>query len=139
VSYQLQTPFITAAGKKTETENVELTLVLSDGTRGMAEASSSIAMPHQSQANMIRVLKELIPDIREKSIEDYRELVALVWRRCPLFPTAAAAMECALLDAYTRTQKIPLSTFLGGKEAPVETDLTLSVAEPKALVGMTKK
>lgn len=139
VSYKLLQPFVTAAGRKTETENVEVILSLSDGTQGLGEASSSIAMPTQSQDNMMRVLKELIPELRERSIGDFRDLIALVWRRCGLFPTAAAAMECALLDAYTRTQKTPLYAFLGDQTISVETDLTLSVADPKALSAMTKK
>ncbi len=133
VSFKLKNPFVTAAGKKAETHNVQITLILADGTRGMSEASSSIAMPNESQENMIRALKSMIPELRGKSIENYRELVATSWRLQSLHPTAAAAMECAILDAYTRTLDQPLSDFLGGKNAVIETDLTLSLLPPKEL------
>src|ERR1051325_5692358 len=99
VSFPLHQPFITAAGKKTQTHNVQVTVQLSDGTQGIAEASSSIAMPNESQSTMERVLKELIPEIREKNIRDYRSLIQACWRQQPYHPTAVAALECALLDA----------------------------------------
>jgi L-alanine-DL-glutamate epimerase-like enolase superfamily enzyme len=100
----------------------------------VAEASSSIAMPNESQENMIRGLKSLIPELHGKPIENYRELVATAWRLQALHPTAAAAVECAILDAYTRTLGQPLADFLGGKSDAVETDLTLSLAPPKELI-----
>src|ERR1035437_3324192 len=126
VTFKLKTPFVTAAGQKTETHNVQITLTLSDGTRGLAEASSSIAMTTESQDNLIRGLKSLIPELHGRPIENYRELVASAWRLQSFHPTAAAAMECAILDAYTRTLGQPLAEFLGGKSGVVETDLTLS-------------
>jgi L-alanine-DL-glutamate epimerase-like enolase superfamily enzyme len=133
VSFKLKTPFVTAAGRKTRTDNVQITLRLSDGTRGLAEASSSLAMRTESQENMTRVLKEMVPELRGKPIDDYRALVALAWRLQPFHPTAAAAMECAILDAYTRTRGQSLADFFGQKAHTVESDLTLSVASPDAL------
>jgi len=133
VSFRLKNPFVTAAGRKNTTENVQITIHLSDGTRGVAEASSSIAMPGESQRNMIEALKDMVPELRGKSIDHYKELVELCWRLQHYHPTAAAAMECAILDAYTRTRRQPLTKFLGGKLSQVETDFTLSVATPDIL------
>ena len=138
VSFKFKNPFVTAGGRKTETHNVQVTLTLSDGTRGLAEASSSIAMPNESQENMIRGLRSLIPELHGKPIENYRELVATAWRLQALHPTAAAAMECAVLDAYTRTLDQSLADFLGGKSAVIETDLTLSLATPKELMKLAR-
>jgi len=138
VSFKLKNPFITAGGSKTETHNVQIALTLSDGTRGLAEASSSIAMPGETQEAMIRELKGLIPELRGKPIENYREHVAASWRLQALHPTAAAAMECAILDAYTRALDQPLSEFLGGQTTSVETDLTLSLAPPAELFKAAK-
>jgi len=133
VSFKLKNPFITAGGRKTETRNVLIAVTLSSGLRGLAEASSSIAMPNESQENMIRGLKGVIPELRGKPIENYRELVATVWRLQSFHPTAAAAMECAILDAYTRTLDQPLANFLGRERVTIETDLTLSLLPPKEL------
>ncbi len=137
VSYQLAQPFVTAAGRKTETHNVEIRLTLTDGTRGIGEASSSIAMPSESQSAMKRALQETVADLRGRPIDDYRTLIATLWRQQPYHPTAIAAMECALFDAYTRVKGKSLASFLGGKQTTVETDLTISVGSPasQALVA----
>ncbi len=139
VSFKLKNPFVTAGGRKTETHNVQITIHLADGTRGMSEASSSIAMPNESQENMVKALRSMIPELRGKPIENYRELVATAWRLQSLHPTAAAAMECAILDAYTRTLDQSLMDFLGGKGAQIETDLTLSLVSPKELFKLAKR
>ena len=139
VSFKLLNPFITAGGRKTETHNVRITLTLSNGMRGLAEASSSIAMPTEGQENMLRGLKSLIPELYGKPVENYRDLVAAAWRLQSFHPTAAAAMECAILDAYTRTLHQSLASFLGGKIAAVETDLTLSIATPQELAHQARR
>src|SRR5688572_8406033 len=82
----------------------------------VAEASSSIAMPGETQANMQHALKSLVPEVREKDIRDYRTLIQTCWRKQPYHPTAVAALESALLDAYTRTTGQPLYKFFGGKK-----------------------
>src|SRR5258708_3521471 len=138
VSFKLREPFVTAAGRKTRTLNVQVAVLLSDGTQGLAEASSSIAMPNETQANMERGMKELAPEIREKDIHDYRSLIQTCWQRQPYHPTAVAALESAILDAYTRVKGQALYQFLGGKKTSVESDLTLSVATPAKLYQSAK-
>jgi L-alanine-DL-glutamate epimerase-like enolase superfamily enzyme len=138
VSFKLKNPFVTAGGRKTETHNVQIGLTLSNGMRGLSEASSSIAMPTESQENMVRALKSMIPELRGRPIEDYRNLIAAAWRLQSLHPTAAAAMESAILDAYTRTMGQSLSDFLGGKTESIETDLTLSLTSPNELVKLAR-
>ena len=133
VTYRLHQPFITAAGKKDQTYNVQVTIQLSDGTVGRGEASSSIAMPQESQNTMERVLKTLVHEVREKDIADYRPVIQACWRLQPYHPTAVAALECALLDAYTRTEGKALYQFFGGQKTSVESDLTLSVGTPDRL------
>jgi L-alanine-DL-glutamate epimerase-like enolase superfamily enzyme len=96
-------------------------------------------MPGESQANMARVLKEMAPELRGKNIEEYRALVALCWRLQAFHPTAAAGMECALLDAYARHKKQSLAKFFGGKGRAVETDLTLSVDAPDRMAAAAKE
>jgi len=133
VTFHLREPFVTAAGRKTLTHNVQVTVGLSNGVLGRGEASSSIALPGESQNAMERVLKTLIPELREKDIADYRSLIQTCWRLHPYHPTAVAAMECALLDAYTRCKGQALYRFFGGRKTSVVSDLTLSVGTPDRL------
>jgi len=138
VSFPFKTVFATAAGHKQRTHNLQIILTLSDGTMGKAEASSSIALASESQGNMRRILSELIPELRAKSLADYKALVSTIWRVSRYHPTAAAAMECALLDAVARTKKQPLAAFLGSSNVSIETDLTLSVGEPAVMATLAK-
>lgn len=138
VSFPLKVPFVTAAGEKTETHNVQVTVKLDDGTRGVSEASSSIAMRTESQDNLIHALQRLAPELRGLPIENYREMISTTWRLQAYHPTAAAAMEGAILDAYTRTLRQPMAKYFGGKLDTVESDLTLSIAEPAVLARRAK-
>ena len=138
ISFRLNAPFITAQGQKAETHNMLVTIVLTDGTVGYGEGSSSIAMPQETADAMQRVIRELIPELRAKPIDDYRELLQTCWRRQMFHPTAVAALECAVLDAYTRSHKQPLYKFLGGVKTEVQTDLTISVGEPNVVYRHAK-
>lgn len=134
VSFNLLEPFVTAAGQKSRTDNVQIRISLADGTPGVAEASSSIAMRSESQETMLRVLRELVPDLRGKDIAEVQSLIELCWRQKPFHPTAVAAMECALLDAFTRSKRKSLAGWFGGKSRTIESDLTLSVASPEKVL-----
>ena len=139
VSFPLKKPFVTAQGRKTETHNIQITVRLSDGTLGKAEASSSIAMASESQENLRHALQDMIPDLRGEPIADYKALSAHAWATAPLHPTAAAAMECALFDAAARHKKVPLARFIGAKPQSIETDITLSIAPPAELARSTRE
>jgi L-Ala-D/L-Glu epimerase len=138
VSFPFKTVFATAAGHKQRTDNIQIFLKLSDGTIGKAEASSSIALARESQSNMRRILMELIPELRGKSLDDYKTLVATIWRVSRFHPTAAAAMECALLDAVARTRRQSLAALLGTHNVSIETDLTLSVGAPGVMAAQAR-
>jgi L-alanine-DL-glutamate epimerase-like enolase superfamily enzyme len=133
VSFRLRRPFITAAGRKSETHNVQVWLHLENGLRGFGEASSSLALAGESPVVLERALRRAAAALCGRDIRDYRALTRDSWRLEPGHPTAAAAVECALFDAYARFKGRPLYRFLGGRRTFVETDLTLSVGEPETL------
>ena len=113
VSFKLKNPFITAGGRKTETHNVQ---IAADAVRRHARAGGSFLVDRHAERIPGKYdpgLKSIIPELHGKPIENYRELVATAWRLQSFHPTAAAAMECAILDAYTRTLDQPLANFLG--------------------------
>lgn len=139
VRFPLIRPFVTAQGRKTETHNLRINVTLSDGTVGWGEASSSIAMPNATPANMERAIREIAPEIRERPIANYREVIRTCWRLQPFHPTAVAALESAVLDAWTRVSRQPLYCFLGGSQTTVESDYTLSIGQPQALYQLAKR
>jgi len=135
--------FVTALGSKRVSRNLRVVIRLEDGTAGRGEASASLAWPDQTQAAMKKVLAPLACGLAGIPIAHYRRLSARAWEEAGRYPPAAAALECALLDAYTRSRGIPLWKWFGGKRRSVITALTISAWPParaaRAAGGAAKK
>jgi L-alanine-DL-glutamate epimerase-like enolase superfamily enzyme len=122
----LKRPFVTALGRKTSTCNVGFTLTLRDGTRGYGEASASLALAHLKPRRLAAVLAGLGRRVIGKDAAAVRPLVEEAWKRHAHESPAAAAFECALLDAWTRSQGLSLASWFGGVSREIESDITLS-------------
>ena len=122
----LRNPFVTALGSKSETTNAAIRLRLSGGAQGYGEASSSIVMKRLSPAALARALEGLIERLRGRDARELEPLAADIWRLCPHAPAAAAAFECAALDAMLGAQGIGMAEWFGGAQDSIETDLTIS-------------
>ena len=120
----MRQPFVTARGSKTVSHNLRVVVHLEDGTQGRGEASESLAWEHEKRPNFIRAL--LGVELAGEKIGDYRRLSEKIWKVAGRHPAAAAALECALLDAYTRSRGISLWKWFGGKRRSVATSLTIS-------------
>jgi L-alanine-DL-glutamate epimerase-like enolase superfamily enzyme len=123
---RLKRPFVTALGRKTSTCNVGFTLTLRDGTRGYGEASASLALAHLRPQRLARILAGLGRLARGRDAASPRPLVEEAWRRHGEAGPAVAAFECALLDAWTRSQGLSLAAWFGGRLRELESDITLS-------------
>ena len=126
----LRLPFVTALGQKSTSHNLSITVQLSDGSIGCGEASESLAMPSQTQASMAKALKRIHLNLIGKSVANLKQLKRLcrqAWELEPDFPTAVAALECALFDAFCRNQRQSLWRFFGAKKRSLRTSYTISV------------
>jgi len=128
----MRQPFVTAHGRKNVSRNLQVAVRLSDGTTGGGEASASLAWPDQNQEAMRRALQQIAPLLIGAEIRRFRSLSADAWQAIWKFHTAAAALECALLDAYTRSRRIPLWKWFGGRSRSVTTSLTISAWPARA-------
>lgn len=126
----MRQPFVTALGQKRMSRNLLVAVRLENGIVGYGEASESLAWPLDTQQAMTRTLRELAPRLVGTEINQFRPAVARVWEAAGRHPTAAAALECALLDAYTRARAIPLWRWLGNRQRSVTTSMTISAWEP---------
>ena len=129
----MRQPFVTALGDKRVSRNLLVRLRLDDGTVGIGEASASLAWPSETQAAMAAALRRLEGRLIGAPIRRFRRLSELAWEIAGAHPTAVGALECALMDAYTRTKGVSLWRFYGSRRRSVTTALTLSAwAEPQA-------
>jgi L-alanine-DL-glutamate epimerase-like enolase superfamily enzyme len=139
VSFRMLRPFVTAQGRKTQTDNLQITVNLSNRMRGLAEASSSIAMPNETPAAMESVINDLTVVLRGRKISDVRDMILECWNLKQFHPTAVAGLECALLDAASKTEGRALYLLAGGRETSVESDFTLPVGRPADLQRWARK
>lgn len=118
--------FVTALGQKKITRNLLVAVRLSNGMTGYGEASASLAWPADTQQAMTRTLQTVIPHLIGAPIRSYRRLIEQAWNKAGAHPTAAAALECALVDAAARAEETCLWCWFGAKTRWVTTGLTLS-------------
>ena len=130
INLPMRQPFVTAAGSKRESRNLSVLLRLDDGTAGYGEASASLAWPDQTQTVMKKALAPIARRLIGLPISRWQQLSEEVWKSAGRYPPAAAALECALLDAYTRARGISLWRWFGGKRRSVTTSLTISAWPP---------
>lgn len=122
----MRRPFVTALGRKRVSRNLLVAVRLADGTIGYGEASASLAWPDETQATMTGALRQITGSLIGTEIRRFRSLIAESWERIGRHPTAVGALECALLDAFTRSRKTSLWRWLGARRRSVTTSLTIS-------------
>lgn len=125
----LKTPFITSLGKKSESVNVGLTLRLADGAEGYGEASSSLALARLSPRRLSGVLRTLAERAIGRDAAGAVDLIRSAWDTQGEASPAAAAFECALLEALMASRHLTLAAWFGGKLKRIESDITLSAAD----------
>jgi L-alanine-DL-glutamate epimerase-like enolase superfamily enzyme len=130
VKVPLKRPFVTALGEKRETVNAVLSLRLAGGAQGLGEASSSIVMKHLSPESLASALRGLLGRLRGRDARAQETLAAEAWALCGETPAAAAAFECAALEALLAQRGVPMAEWFGGALSRLETDMTLSALPP---------
>ncbi len=127
--FPLRNTFRTALGQKKVTHNVLVKVSCGKDIHGWGEASASLAMPEATQSSMSRILRASAAMVKGKPIAEWPRLAEQVRRKFKSHPTAVSALECALLDAYCRSDSLPLHRFFGSRSAPVTTSYTLSALD----------
>lgn len=126
VGLPLRQPFVTALGRKTVSNNIIVCVELASKIKGYGEASESLALKQQTQKRMLTVLHNLTQYLEGQDIREYPYLIKETWKRYPRDTSAVSALECAVVDAFTRTLNIPLYEFWGGSQTDIETSITIS-------------
>ena len=130
VTIPMDEPFTIAIGKKSNIENVLITLELENGIVGYGEAAPLEPINGENQSTVMATLKScqdflIGQDVSEfKMISGY--LKSVFWAQI----TARCAVEMALLDAFTKSLDIPLFKFFGGARNTLETDYTVDIVPP---------
>jgi len=122
--------FTIATGSSRASWNVVARVRLEDGVVGWGEATPSYTVLGETRGLVVssaRQLAERLIAARDLSPEHLYELCA----SCPS-PSAAAAVEEAVLDAWARSSGVSVARLLGGPyRDSIETDITIGIMEPE--------
>jgi L-alanine-DL-glutamate epimerase-like enolase superfamily enzyme len=123
-------PFKIATGVFSAANSVLVRLTLADGTVGLGEGSPSLSSGGETAATMLAAAREMAPLVQGSDAARWRPTAELLSTQFYAQSCARAAIEMALLDAWTRHAGIPLWQFFGGAQSSVVTDLTIPLVDP---------
>jgi len=128
---ELNEPFGIATGAQLVASNVLVTITLSDGTVGIGEAAPFPAVNGETQSAVLDALTEARPGLLAHDARRFRPFSALLREALPDVPTARAACESALLDAFCKRHELSLWSFFGGAEPMLQSDITITTGTPE--------
>ncbi|WP_049971800.1 dipeptide epimerase [Haladaptatus cibarius] len=126
----LREPFEISLGTQHHANNLLVTVETENAT-GYGEGSPLTPVTGETQEAALATARAAVELLEGKNLADYRELIAEVRATFPGMVSALFAVETAILDAYCRERKTPLSELFGGSPRPVTTDLTISILPPE--------
>lgn len=131
-------PFRTALGQHDTLDNLMVTLTLADGTKGYGEAAVATHITGETVPETERNLREVGAWLCGKDAADYTTISGSFHERMPANKAAVAALEMAMLDALTRSAKMPLWKLYGNRPAKVRTDITIVIDTLDETIAKTK-
>lgn len=126
---KLKLPFRTAKGQHDLLENVLFSLELSNGVRGFGEAAVATHITGESIPTTLGNLKLAGRALKGRSASDFQKISEEYREKWTKNRCALAALEMALLDAWTREQGLPLWKFFGNKSRTLRTDMTVVLGD----------
>jgi o-succinylbenzoate synthase len=125
-------PYVTARGRLERRELVLVRLRTDEGVEGLGEA---VAMSLRGGADAASLAREL-REVAEPELVGLELPADLPPSLAALSPTAAGAVEVALLDLAAKAQELPLWRSLGAESAePVRCNATLAAGPPAAVAA----
>ena len=131
LSTSLSAPFVISLGEQHELANVVVAVELADGTQGFGEAAPVPHITGETQGTALAACRAARELLVGEPIADYRGHVAALGELLAAQHTARAGLEIALFDARCRSLDCSLAAFVGGRDQPVRTDITVSIVDPE--------
>lgn len=126
----MASPFESAQRRSTVARNVLVTATLSDGTRGLGEASPAAYVTGEDQASVCAAADTVRGAVLGEEVHRWARWETRLREALPAAPTARSGVEMALLDATARQAGVPLWHWLGGATTRVITDLSIPISPP---------
>lgn len=126
-------PFKTALRTATEVESIQVEIQLSNGITGRGSAAPTPMITGETIEGIFATLNGPIKNnLIGKDVSHFRDVLGCIQASCVGNPSAKAAADIALHDAYSKWLCVPLSAFLGGKKE-LNTCMTIGIDSPEQM------
>ncbi|MBO8161050.1 MAG: dipeptide epimerase [Thermosipho sp. (in: Bacteria)] len=125
-TFEYEKPFHITGSISTKTTNIEVVVELDNGAIGYGEASPSFRVNGEKVEALFaleQTVNEMIKGINSKN---YRQIFDIT-DKLFAFPSIKAAIQYAVLDAFSVEINTPVYQILGGAREKIETDKTISI------------
>ena len=121
-------PYTIAFKTIDEVKNAFVEITLDNGVTGIGAGNPSEYVVGETLAQCLDALKpKNIQFLIGRDIREFNQLTFDVWKKLPDNPSARAALDIALHDAFTKYLDIPLVKFLGQKIKKLPTSNTIGI------------
>jgi L-Ala-D/L-Glu epimerase len=122
----LKKPFGISRGAQHVAANVLVEMVLDGGVRGWGEGAPFPAFNGETQQDALAACARAEPLIVGLDVNQSDSLAGRIAAECASSPSAACAIETAILDCQAKLRGVSLRELLGGAEESIITDITIT-------------
>lgn len=127
---RLHAPFVTAAGRRDQVENVAVCVRLENGVAGWGEIPPLPPITAEDQPMALAAAERCAAWLAGRDAGQWRLLARELAEREPGLAASRAGVEMAIVDALCRSFGAPLYHFFGGVDDNVTTDITIPICAP---------
>ncbi len=135
----LHEPFTIATGRMDSARNVVVRVKLADGTVGLGEAAPFPPSGGETQETVLAAVRGMESLLVSQDASQWRTLAHRLEASFEHQAAARAGVEVAVLDALTRSRRIPLYQFFGGVEDRVTTDISIPIEAPAHIAELAER
>ncbi|MFH0753527.1 MAG: enolase C-terminal domain-like protein, partial [Candidatus Omnitrophota bacterium] len=127
VKAALTAPFSIATGQHSSLHNVFFSIELETGVKGVGEAAVATHITGETLEQTCANLKAAAAVCQGEDVRDYRSFLFGLREIFQGNGAGLAAVEMAVLDAWTRSLRIPLWKMFGACPMPLVSDITIVI------------
>ena len=134
----MREPFAIAGGAATSLANVLVRVRLAGGVVGWGEGAPLAAFNGETQASVLDGVLAAAGDLVGRDVADWFAILGPLDERIAS-GCVRAALSMAVLDAWTRTLRIPLRRLFGGAQASLRSDVTVDLVDATAAAAAARR
>lgn len=128
-------PFTIATGTMEFAQNILIKIQTDQGITGLGECSAFPMIVGETQTSCYALAKTFAAFWKGKNPLAIQERLTELDQIIAGNYTAKSAFDMALYDIASKAANLPLYAYLGGKQKPIESDLTIGIASPSKMAA----